>query len=66
MKNIGKELKTQRIINKKSMAQVERDTGITTASLSRWENGLVAPSILSCIILADYYGVSLDELVGRE
>ena len=66
MKNIGDELKTQRIISKKSLRQVEKDTGISIASLSRWENGIVSPSIEFCIKLADYYGITLDELVGRE
>lgn len=66
MKNIGAELKTQRILNKKSLRQVVKDTGISIASLSRWENGIVSPSIDFCIKLADYYGISLDELVGRE
>lgn len=66
MKNYGKLLKEQRLISNKTLMDVERDTGISNANLSRWENGKVIPSIAFCEQLADYYGVSLDELVGRE
>lgn len=66
MSNIGDELKYQRTIRNKTLLQVEHDTGITNSNLNRWENGKVVPGIDFCIILADYYGISLDELIGRE
>lgn len=66
MTNIGEELKYQRTIRNKTLKQVETDTGISNANLSRWENGKVLPNIEFCMILADYYQITLDELVGRE
>lgn len=66
MTNIGEELKYQRIKRNKTLKQVEADTGIDNSNLSRWECGKVLPGIDFCIVLADYYGISLDELVGRE
>ena len=66
MLNYGEELKLQRTIRGKTLKQVEEDTGISNANLSRWERGKVLPNIDFCVILADYYGISLDELVGRE
>ena len=66
MKNYGEELKYQRVSRNKTLKQVEADTGINNANLSRWESGKVVPSIEFCVILADYYGISLDELIGRD
>ena len=64
-KNYGELLKEHRIAFGKTLLDVERETGISNANLSRWENGKVIPSIAFCERLADYYGISLDELVGR-
>ncbi len=61
----GKSLKETRLLHKKTLLQVEKDTGITNSNLSRWENGKVLPNIDFCVKLADYYGISLDELIGR-
>ena len=66
MKNYGEELKFQRVSRNKTLKQVEADTGISNSNLSRWECGKVVPSIDLCVILADYYGISLDELIGRD
>lgn len=65
MKDYGKILKEHRIANKKTLLDIERATGISNANLSRWESGKVIPSIVFCEKLADYYGITLDELVGR-
>ncbi|HIZ72641.1 MAG TPA: helix-turn-helix domain-containing protein [Candidatus Gallimonas intestinavium] len=64
--NYGESLRYQRVSNGKSLLDVEKDTGISNANLSRWECGKVLPNIDFCVRLADYYGVSLDELVGRD
>ncbi len=66
MKNLGEELKYQRILRNKTLKQVETDTGISNSNLSRWECGKVLLNIDFCIQLADYYEISLDELVGRD
>ncbi len=34
-------------------------------ALFRWENGYVKPRLDYVILLADFYGVSLDYIVGR-
>lgn len=66
MKNIGAILKEHRIVSGKTLKDVEEATGISNQNLSRWENGKVIPNIEFCIKLADFYGISLDELVGRD
>lgn len=64
--NYGESLRYHRVSNGKSLLDVEKDTGISNANLSRWECGKVLPNIDFCVRLADYYCVSLDELVGRD
>ena len=66
MKNYGEILKEHRITRGKTLLEVERETGISNANLSRWECGKNLPNIDFCVQLADYYEITLDELVGRE
>ena len=40
-------------------------TGISLASLSAYERGYYAPSIENLCKLADFYGLTLDQLLGR-
>ena len=65
MKNYVSILKEIRLSQNKTLIEVEQATGISNANLSRWESGKVVPSIAFCEQLADYYGITLDELVGR-
>jgi transcriptional regulator with XRE-family HTH domain len=48
-------------------AQVSRDTGIPLSTLNSWANGK-RPTLKDkhAITLADYFGVSIDYLMGRE
>jgi transcriptional regulator with XRE-family HTH domain len=64
--NYGEALKEIRILQGKTLLQVEKDTGINNANLSRWESGKVLPNIDFCVKLANYYCVTLDELVCRK
>ncbi len=66
MKNYGEILKEHRKNAGKSLLDIEKATGISNQNLSRWEQGKVLPNIDFCVQLADYYGITLDELVGRE
>lgn len=63
---IGEHLKYSREQAKKTVYDVERELSINHSQLYRWEANKNEPSITQCIKLADFYGVSLDELIGRE
>ena len=39
---------------------------ISVKTVSHWETGYTEPSVSQLIQLADYFDVSLDELLGRE
>lgn len=64
--DISETLRYYRERAEKSQNKVAKETGIKQQMINYWENGKGAPNLEFCIILADYYGVSLDELVGRE
>lgn len=66
METIGDALKYQREINGYTQLAVAKRTGIAQSKLSYCENGKRLPSLDDCIRLADFYGISLDELVGRD
>ena len=66
MRDYGKELKYQREINHYSQSEVAKLTGIKQQNISRWENNQAVPSIEHCEILADFYHISIDELIGRD
>lgn len=57
-------LKWCRRVKNKTLREVEKATGITNAHLSQLENGDVKnPGIFTLKALADYYGVSIDDLI---
>lgn len=66
---LSENLKWLRITKKLKMETVERETGIPTSTLSHLERLETEPyetSINNIVTLADYYGVSVDYLIGRE
>ena len=59
-------LKTQREVAGLTQTELAKRTGLTQAAISRWEDDLRIPNIENCLILAEFYGISIDELIGRE
>ena len=51
-----------------NLSQVKLAQALRTsqANISRWEKGLNEPSILECWKIADFFGVSIDYVCGRE
>ena len=58
-------LKKLRLQKKKTQLNVQMDTGIEQALLSKYESGKRIPPTETLIALADYYGVSMDYIMGR-
>ena len=46
--------------------QLANALGITFQAVSKWENGVSSPDISTLPLLADLFGVSVDQLLGRE
>lgn len=59
---IFKEYRTEKKLSQRDLAQA---TGISQQAISFWEQDKRTPNMDDCIKLADFYGITLDELVGR-
>lgn len=58
-------LKKLRILKKKTQLQVQMDTGIEQALLSKFERGIRIPPTETLVLLANYYNVSIDYILMR-
>ena len=58
-------LKKLRLQKKKTQLNVQMETGIEQALLSKYESGKRIPPTETLMTLADYYGVSMDYIMGR-
>lgn len=62
--DIGKALKEQRENAGLSQAALARETGIKQQNISRWESNMHIPDVMQCAVLAKYYGITIEELIG--
>ena len=58
-----KNIKLIRVTRNYSQLKVQMDTGISQSMLSKYETGDAIPSAENLMILARYYGTSLDFLM---
>ena len=58
-------LKKLRLQKKKTQLNVQLETGIEQALLSKYESGKRIPPTETLMVLADYYEVSMDYIMGR-
>lgn len=63
--NLSKTIKEKREIKGLSLMKVARALNVSDASVFNWENG-VEPKASYIIKLADFFGCTTDELLGRE
>ena len=49
-----------------SQEQMARKLHLTQGAISQWENGLTVPAADQLMTLADVFGITVDELLGRE
>lgn len=64
--NYGNDFKQWRKSANLSQEQLAKLTGISQQAISFWEQNKRTPNMDDCITLANLYGITLDELVGRE
>ena len=62
---LSKRLLDLRKSRKYSQAQVAMKLGISQGAISQWEHGITVPAAEQLLSLADMYGISVDELLGR-
>lgn len=64
MRNYGEALKYQREINGYSQSSLAKATGLKQQMISWWEAEKGLPNIDFCVQLANFYGITLEELLG--
>lgn len=65
MSNYGDALKFHRERLGLSQNELAQKIGTSHQNINRWERGEVLPNIDFCVKMADFFGVSLDELIDR-
>ncbi len=64
-KNRFKEnLKELRLDKKLGQVELAKAIGVSKGVISLWENGLREPSMYCLIALAEFFEISIDELIG--
>lgn len=63
---IGEHIKQERKKRGWTQAKLAKKANIALVSVQYYEEGRALPSTLSLIGLADAFGISLDQLVGRK
>jgi transcriptional regulator with XRE-family HTH domain len=62
---------SQKLVELREVKGVTQETvaalfGLSNKTISKWENGLSSPDLQHIPVLAEYYGVTIDELFGRD
>ena len=63
---IGQSMKNIRKQKKIKSRELERMTGISHTTISRYENDYLVPGIFNLITIVDSLEISLDEYIGRD
>lgn len=63
---VGEKIKQLRENNGLSQLELSNIIGCYQHTISYWETDTGEPNLLNCILLADVFGVSLDELCCRD
>ena len=59
-------LKYLRKLNKIDQTKLASALNVSAKTISHWETGYTEPSIAQLIILANYFEITIDELVDRK
>ena len=66
MKKYGENLKNERIVRGISQEKLAKEIGVSQQAISLYEKNQTEPTIGVCVKMADFYGISIDELIGRD
>lgn len=62
---LGENIRSLRITRGITQEQFGYEMGVSAQAVSRWENGATYPDITMLPMIADFFDVSMDELMGR-
>ena len=61
--NLGENLKTLRKENKIEQVKLAKELNVSAKTISHWETGYTEPSVSQLIAIANFYNITLDELI---
>lgn len=62
----GERVKELRLARNLMQVQLAKELGLAKQTVSNWENEYIQPSVETLWLVADYFGVSMDYLMGRD
>lgn len=62
---LSEQIRKFRIARGLSQVDLAKELSVTKQSVSNWENNNIQPSIEMLIRLADFFGITTDDLLGR-
>ena len=62
---LSENLKALRKAKEIGQAELAKELNVSLKTVSHWETGYTEPSITQLIQLANYFDITIDELVGR-
>lgn len=66
MMRLGEKIKELRLHNGRTQDAFAGELGVTAQAVSRWEKGICYPDMEMIPSIANYFGVSIDELFGYD
>ena len=63
---VAAQLRAHRAIAYVSQGDLAENIGVSVNSISAWEQGKSLPDVLNLAKIAEFYGVSIDQLTGHE
>lgn len=64
--NIGANIKELRLERGLTQAELAKEIGVSQKAIDYWEHGTNEPKASYIILLADFFGISCDELLRKQ
>lgn len=63
--SLGNQIQMLRKINNITQEKLAAELGVSVGAVSKWETGNAMPDVVMLCVLADFFDVTTDELLGR-
>lgn len=63
---LGEQIRTLREARHLTQVELARGLAVTKQAVSNWENNNILPSVETISAIADYFGVTVDHVLGRD
>lgn len=63
---LGEQIRALREARHLTQVELARGLSVTKQAVSNWENNNILPSVETVSAIADYFGVTVDHVLGRD